>query len=176
MAAETDQDRHAEDGRATAAGAVAPERVRVWEDEFHVLHVRVDDEEYADVCAVFAFPVSGKADYVGFLSPDGKEVALVSRLGDLDEKSRRAVEAALARMYYVPKIIRIDSLKEIWGVTHWQVMTDRGYASFEVTSQDNIRKLPGGRYIILDVDGNRFEIEALRRLDKRSQALVHSET
>ena len=176
MAAETDRDRHADDELATASGAVPPERVRVREDEFHVLHVRVDDQEYADVRAVRAFPVSGKGDYIGFLNSDGKEVALVRRPAGLDEKSRRTVEAALARMYYVPRIIRIDSLKEIWGVTHWQVMTDRGYASFEVTNRDNIRKLSGGRYIILDADGNRFEIEALGRLDKRSRALVHSET
>ena len=155
---------------------VTPDRIRVWEDAFHVLYVSVDGEEHEDVRAVSAFPISGKADYVAFLNQKSNEVALVSDPQQLDQESRATLEAYLAKVYYVPKVQRVDMIRETWGVAHWQVLTDRGYAEFEVTNRDNIRRLPHGRYIITDADGNRFEIEDVTQLDSRSQALVSSET
>jgi hypothetical protein len=156
--------------------AVEPEQVRVWEDAFHILHVRVNDAEYHDVRAVRVFPISGRADYVSFLDEKGKEVALLARPHKLDKESQRALEKALGRMYYVAKILRVDHISDTMGVTHWQVLTDRGYAAFEVVDRQNLRKLPRGRFIIVDADGNRFEIEDINELDSRSQAWVFSET
>ena len=157
-------------------GLCQPERVRVWEDEFHVLHVSRDEEEHHNVRVRRVFPLSGKADYVSFVGSDGKEVVLLAHPHKLDEESRRCVEEALERMYYVARIQRVDEVTETMGVSHWKVRTDRGYASFEVADrQAHIRILPRGRFLITDVDGNRFEIEDVNRLDARSQALVATE-
>jgi len=164
------------DERMTMARVVPPERVRVREDEFHVVHLSLDGQDFENVRPVRAFPVSDKADYVSFLDAKGKEVALVAHPHKLDRTSRRAVRAALERMYYIPKIRQVDSIKETWGVSHWEVQTDRGYASFEVVAREQIRKLPRGRYLIQDADGNRYEIESAERLPPRSQALIRSET
>jgi hypothetical protein len=78
-------------------------------------------------------------------------------------------------MYYVAHITRVDSITEKMGVGHWKVMTDRGYAAFEVVDRRNIRRLPGDRVVIADADGNRFEIEDTTELDERSQRLIFSE-
>ena len=164
------------DAEQRSHGLVQPERVRVWEDEFHVLHVSLDDEQYDDVRAVRVFPVSGRADFVSFLNDRAKEILLLAHPHKLDKASRKALAQALERMYYVAKIVRVDHISETMGVTHWQVMTDRGYAAFEVVDRQNIRKLPRGRYIIVDADGNRFEIEDVDQLDPRSQSWVFSET
>jgi len=165
----------AEARKLERASAVTAERVKVWEDAFHVLHVSLDGEDFSKVRAVHAFPVTGKADYVSFLDEANKEVLLLAHPHRLDKESRRALEAALTRMYYVARITRIDAITEIMGVTSWQVQTDRGYATFEVVDREHIRKLSGGRYLIADADGNRFEIEEISRLDAHSQAVAHSE-
>jgi len=48
---------------------------------------------------------------------------------------------------------------------------------FEVVDRNrHIRRLPGDRVMIVDADGNRFEIPNVTELDERSQALVRSET
>ncbi len=160
---------------ADRAGIVRPERVRVWEDEFQQLHVSVDAREFSPVGAARAFPVSGRADYVSFVDDEDREVVLLTRPRRLDRDSRRALEAALERMYYVARITGVYRVYEKWGVSHWEVMTDRGYAAFEVVDQEHIRRLPGGRLLIADVDGNRFEVECIDELDERSQALIHNE-
>jgi len=155
---------------------VGPERVRVREDEFGGIVLSVDGKESPATKAVLAFPISGKSDCVSFLDDKGAEVALVGHPDGLDEGSREVVRRTLERMYYVPKIIRVDEIKETWGVSHWKVETDCGYAVFEVVAREHIRRLRGGRFLIQDADGNRFEIENVSKLDKRSRELVHSET
>jgi len=165
-----------EDVERNEAGAIPPDRVRVWEDEFHRLHVSVADTEFENLRPVQCFPVSSKTDYVSFLDEDGKELLLLAHPDGLDKDSLHALRHVLEKMYYLAKITRVDSISETMGVSHWQVMTDRGYAAFEVVGREHIRQLPGRRYLITDVDGNRFEIEDTARLDARSQALIYSET
>jgi len=166
-------DREAEDRRSWP---IEPDRVRVWEDAFRVLHVRVDGKVLADLRAVCAFPVSGKANYVIFVDEEGHEAALVSDPERLDPESREVLERALEKMYYVPKILRVDAISEAAGIALWRVQTDRGYASFEVVARETIRKLPHNRLLIRDADGNRYEIEDVSALDSKSQVLIHSET
>jgi len=154
-----------------------PESVRIWEDPFYRLQVSLDGEEFHNVRPRRAFPLSGKAPYVSFVNEDDKEVLLLARPQDLDKESRRALAAALERVYYVARILRVDAITESMGVSHWEVKTDRGYAKFEVVDRTrHIRKLSGDRVMIVDADGNRFEIENIAELDERSQAFVRSET
>jgi hypothetical protein len=169
-------DERTEEQRLELAGAVSAERVRVWEDDRHVFHVSVDGQVTDRVRPRRAFPISSRADYVSFLDETDKEACLLACPHRLDKESRKALEHALARTYYAPKILRVDSITEMMGVSTWQVLTDRGYASFEIVDrQHHIRSLPSGRYLLTDADGNRFEIEDLNALDQRSQNLVQSE-
>lgn len=157
--------------------AVGPECVRVWEDDLCVLHVSVNGEEFHDVRPRRVFPVSGKAPYVSFVAEKDAEVALLTTPRGLDKESRRVLDRALLHMYYTPKILEVHDVSETMGVSLWHVQTDQGYATFEISDRQRfIRLLSGGRYIITDVDGNRFEIEDIEKLDKKSQARVHHET
>lgn len=161
----------------SALPVVQPDDMRVWEDSFNVMHISVRGEEFGDVRPRRVFPLSGKADYVSFLGEKNREVALLAHPQGLDKQSRDCLFAALGKGYDVSRILRVDGLKEEMGVSQWNVLTDRGYAVFEVAERhSNIRILPAGRYAITDVDGNRFEIEDIAALDIRSQRLVASET
>ena len=159
-----------------AVGLVATDRVSVRLDEFHVLHVTVDGEEHHEVRAVRAFPLTDKAGYVSFLGDKDKEVALLADPQNLDEASRGALDHVLKLNYFVPKITRVFSIGETWGVSHWKVETDRGYASFEVIDRDKTRRLSTGSIIIIDADENRYVIEDPDALDPRSYNLIQSET
>jgi len=155
---------------------VPPEQARLRQDPHRVLRLTVGERTYENVRPVRCFPVSGKADYVSFLDARGREVALVPCPHRLDAESRRVLEEALDRMYYVPRITRIDSITESQGVARWRVQTDRGYAAFEVVDRDHVRRVGPRRFVIEDADGNRFEVPDVDRLDERSRALMESET
>jgi hypothetical protein len=86
-----------------------------------------------------------------------------------DGDTEALLREELARIYYTPKIRRIASMKERYGFSYWQVDTDDGELSFTV--QDtfrNLLRIGEDRVAIFDVDGNRFEIESLSSLDRKS--------
>jgi hypothetical protein len=155
---------------------VTPDRVKVWEDDFKSLCVTIDGKDFKDLRPHRVFPLSGKADYVSFLNGDGKETVMLSRPHALDAESREILEHALGRMYYLATITSVYKITEKMGVGQWEVQTDRGYAHFEVVDRQLIRRMPGGRLVITDADGNRFEIRDVEKLDERSRKLIESET
>ena len=159
-----------------AAKLVTADRVRVSRDAFHVMHLRLDDDDHSDVRAVRAFPLSDKAPYVSFINDKDKEIALLANPDELDDKSRKLIEDALELNYFVPQITRVFNVSETWGVSHWEVDTDRGRASFEVIDREKIRHLANGGIIIVDADENRFMVGDMSRLDPRSQNFIMSET
>ena len=154
---------------------VTPERVKVTEDSFRKLCITIDGREFKDLRVRKVFPLSGRAGYVSFQNKDGKETVMLAHPHKLERESREILEQALERMYYVATIIRVDSVTERMGVSQWQAQTDRGYAVFEVVDRQTIRRLPGGRVVLSDADGSRFEIKDVSELDERSQNLIRSE-
>ncbi|MBN2450644.1 MAG: DUF1854 domain-containing protein [Lentisphaeria bacterium] len=157
--------------------AVDGSRVKIWEDAFHVLHLSCAGQEYEDVHPRQVFPVSSRSSFVSFFTEKSEEVVLLEDPEQLDGDSRGVLDRALHRLYYAAVITRVYSITETMGVSMWTVMTDRGYATFEVVDRErHIRLLPNGRFLITDADGNRFEIVNVAALDERSQRLVETET
>lgn len=155
---------------------VAPDRVRVWRDEFRHLHVQVDaDTEYVDVKPVPVFPVSEAADYVSFLDSKDKEVLLLRDPGQLDRESQEVLREELGRTYFVPRIVRIYEIEDTHGAARWEVETDRGYRMFDIRDREDVRVIRRSRVLLQDADGNRFEIEDIQALDERSRHLLETE-
>jgi hypothetical protein len=156
---------------------LTPERVRLRRDQFRRLCLLVDgQQEFTDVRAAAAFPMSSRANFVGFLGERGREVALIRDPERLDRESRALLEEEIARVYFTPRITHIYRIDETFGASRWEVETDRGFTIFEVADREQIRTLADGRILIQDVDGTRFEIPDPGALDLASQAMLDSET
>ncbi len=130
-----------------------------------------------DECCILAarirkvFPLSHPDGFVSIQDGAGKEAGVLRTLGGLDEGSRSIVENELERRYFTPTILTIDSLKQDGGMWLFKVQTQRGPSSFYVRSwRDSSHEISQGRFQIVSVDGQRFEIRDLNALDERSQA------
>lgn len=131
------------------------------------------DRSYLKVVVARAFPISEPGKYIGFLDGNGKDIGIVEDIQKLDKASRRIVEEELEKRYFMPRIVRIMRLDHEFDVTYFEVQTDRGKRDFTVRGHsENCVEVAPFRYIIEDVDGNRFEIVDIRRLDRRSQDLL----
>ncbi len=106
------------------------------------------------------FPMSGLTRYITLLDAD----------------SRKAVEDCLNEYYLIPKITEVISITEKFGVLTWNCMTDHGARSFRIRNRhSDIKRLYDGRVLVRDSNDNRYEIENVFALSKRSQALLSSE-
>lgn len=112
-------------------------------------------------------------EYISVLDRDKKEIGFIRSLDDFDEPARGMLLHELEAKYYTPKIKKIYSVKERYGFSYWKTECEFGEKSF--TLQDTFRSiirshLADGteRVFILDVDGNRYEIENVEALDRQS--------
>ena len=157
-----------------------PKKVRIYKDEFNRLKLKIEGGgEYSEVRATMGFPLTNSDHFISLIEvKDGKndkEIGIIEDVRKLDSKSRKVLKEELKRAYFMPKITKINRMKETHGIMKFDVETDRGPREFETRYKEDIRKLLGGRVIIKDADGNRYEIKDYMKLDKRSVNLIDSE-
>ena len=134
-----------------------------------------EERSYHTVKPVWAAPLSHPNRYLALLDGKGNEIAMLPEVGVLSPESREAVLEELRRRYLTATVTAIQDARVEYGATYWSVETDRGHRDFVAQSlQENAVWLSPTHLLLLDVDGNRFEIPDTTALDATSQAFVRS--
>jgi hypothetical protein len=124
---------------------------------------------------VWAAPFTHPNRYLGFLDAKDKEIAFISDPNELDTDSLEAVNEELRRRYLTTEVRSITHAKVEFGATYWNVETDRGHRDFVTQSlQENAQWLAENHLVLNDVDGNRFEIPDVTKLDARSRTYIEA--
>ncbi len=151
------------------------QEIRVFRAPTNTVRMTVGEERsYIRVRPVQASPLAHTDRYVSLLDIKNEEVAFIRDLNDLDEGSRKVIEEELTHRYLRATIERIDSIQMEYGVTYWDVMTDRGRREFVIRGHENTHWASDTRVLLTDVDGNRFEIVDYTRLDPHSVQLIET--
>lgn len=152
----------------------------------------VHGRHYDELLVHLTFPLTDPAEWISLVAvedpdADGRrsdggqsdrvELGVLETLGALDEASRAAVRGALRLRYFLPRVVRIVSVRDEdpgqSGAVVWQLQTDRGPVRLRMVSLfDGIQQLEGGRLILSDRDGNRCDIPNLADLDAGSRRLL----
>jgi hypothetical protein len=115
------------------------------------------------------FPFETPDEYISVLSKEGREYAMIRNLSEMPAEAQEIIRAELDRKYLCPTVTRIKSLKEKLGYSFWEVETDKGDMSFSMhDTYRNIARVGDGMLIISDVDGNRYRIDDVAALDRKS--------
>lgn len=152
------------------------DKVEVYEN--HLVKVTLSSGEVMEALEPRRlFPISNPDEYVTLLNESGVECAVVRRLSDMTDESREVIECSLADYYLVPKIQRIISKTDKYGVLRWRVETDRGIITFDIRNRNHdIRLMKSGLVRVRDANDNRYVIEDYTKLDKRSYAFLIADT
>ncbi len=149
-------------------------RLRINEQKQLELHLS-GGEVHAGIRVVPAFPISRPNRFVYLFDSEGKEIGLLADHRKLDRESRELLLEQADQAYFMPRIVRIERVEEKQGlgIARWDVETDRGWSSFEMVSRsESVWFVGRNRLVIRDADGNRYLIEDLNALDKRSRRLA----
>ena len=134
-----------------------------------VVHLAGRDEPIVGAQVARCFPWSLPESYISLRDPAGGEFAMLKSTDELPASSRDVVEAELRDKVFNPKILRVISCREEFGVTSIAVETDRGSVTFQIRSHDDVRLLSPVRALFRDVDGNTYELPDVTALDAASQ-------
>lgn len=128
-----------------------------------------DGQTYENLKLHRAMPFKLPDDYISVQDMESKELFLIRSLYEFREDQVKILASVLKKRYFCPKIISIPSLKEKLGHLYFEVETDAGHKSFALRdAYRNIRRLDNGtRILIFDVDGNRYEIPDVARMDPK---------
>ncbi|MBR2906614.1 MAG: DUF1854 domain-containing protein [Clostridia bacterium] len=120
------------------------------------------------------FPLTNGSSYISLLDEREREIAMVRDMRALDADSAAALDACFSEYYMIPKILRVISCEDKFGVLRWTVETDRGEVVFQIRSRhSDIKHFQGSnRVIIRDSNDNRYEIPDCTAMDKRSTHLL----
>ena len=128
------------------------------------------ERHYPRVAVHRCFPFSDPSRYISIREPDndGREIGLILDLKDLSEETQSILEEQMALRYFTPHILQIRDIKEEYGYSYWEVVTDKGACRFTVRmGAGSVYPIGPNRYLVNDLDGNRYEIPDLYRLTPR---------
>ena len=152
---------------------LAPDEI-VLSREGDALLCTTGGETYRDVQLMCAFPMSHPGQYIVLKDSEKKELGIIRDLKELDSAQEEIVLEEMRKTYFVPVITRILSVQEEFGMSAWEVETDRGGCTIKVRrrGKDSVIERDDGGLIITDVDSNRFEIKDVNTLDVKSRSLL----
>lgn len=148
--------------------------IRARTDEHGRLELTLPDGRVCtNLRVVPAFPISRPNRFLYFVDEEGNEIGLLVDPKGLDRESLDLLLAQADQAYFMPHITRIISVDEKMGIARWEVETDRGWSTFEVISRgESVWYVGRNRVLIRDADGNRYLIEDLATLDRRSRGFA----
>lgn len=137
------------------------------------LRLTTEDRSFVSVKPVWASPLTYPDRYLSLLNGKGEEITMVADPASLPADSLKAVREELSRRYLTATITTISDARGEFGSTYWHVETDRGSRDFVTQNlQENAQWLSPTHLMLIDVDGNRFEIVDSSKLDERSKRLI----
>jgi len=131
-----------------------------------------DGVQHDSVVPVRAFPISAPDDGLSLVSGDGHELVWIDRLDALPADQRALISEELALREFTPTILRITDVSTFATPSTWVVDTDRGPTSFVLKTEDDIRRLGGGRLLIASGQGMQFGVPQVADLDRHSRKLL----
>lgn len=118
------------------------------------------------------FPYDSPFENISVQDDRKKEIGLIQNINVFGDEEIDAIKKELDRKYFVRKIVKVLDLKDRHGITTWKVKcADNEENIVEFTLRDtyaSMYKVPDGKIIISDADGNRFSIPDAKKLDRSS--------
>lgn len=122
---------------------------------------------------IAAFPLSNPRGMVSLRDADGRELGILENVRELDPDSRQIVREELERSYFMPRIKDVLKIQESLNVVEWEVLTNKGPRVFQIRNiRKNVRRIGPRRFVVKDVDGNRYEIRDWMTIPPRGQKIL----
>jgi hypothetical protein len=130
-------------------------------------------ELFSAVRIVRAAPLSWPNRYISILDSLGEEICMLHDLSGLNGETARVIDEELRSRYLTSTIKKVVSIRREMGTLYCKVDTDRGRRDLLLQQTDESVRWFGERRVVLtDIDGNRFELPDIHKLDRRSARLL----
>ena len=118
-----------------------------------------DEKTILRVKAKRSFPFSYLTKYISIRDGNDEEIGIIADLAQLSKQYRHWIEEELDIRYFTPRVTSIKLIRHRFGGVEWHVDTDCGFKRLITKGvHDTMTEVEPGRYVLTDVDGNRYEV------------------
>lgn len=130
----------------------------------------VDGVPYDELVVYRTFPFLYTTQYISVRNAKGEELGVVTDIAELDDESRKEALQELQYRYFLPRVSRVESVKQKADMWIWELATSLGSTRMAMRNLHEHLQFPGGNRVILtDLNGRRVEIADWRALDAHSR-------
>ena len=148
---------------------VSPDVCSFYETPGGFLGMRLNGEDYPRVVLTRALPLSLPESYLCITDVDRRELGIIERAADFPEDQQALIRKELSQRYFCPDVTAIPALKEKMGHFYFDVKVGDYPMSFTIRDLAKNIRCTDDQIILTDVDGNRFLISDIGRIDKKSR-------
>ncbi|NMP36870.1 MAG: DUF1854 domain-containing protein [Clostridiales bacterium] len=135
--------------------------------------LRLNGKDYPRVKLTRAYPYTEPFAYIGIEETDDKEIGMLKNAEELPAEQFSLVRKELESRYFCPVITEVLSFKEKMGHFYFEVKIGEHKTNFAVRDiSRNVRTLPDGTTLIFDMDGNRYSIPDLEKIDSKNRRKI----
>jgi len=158
----------------TQIGLMDTDKAEFYVAEGGFAGLRYEGIDYPHIVLRRSLPIKEPMKYISVADHENKEIGIIRAVEDLKEDQRNIVTNELDNRYYAPNVLEILSVKDKLGYIYIEMRVQNKNSKAYTKNcavkdvNRNIRMLSDISLIIFDVDGNRYIVEDLMKLDKYS--------
>lgn len=148
---------------------VKPDRCSFFGFGEYFLGMTLDGRKYDRVVLTRAMPLNSPDRYICITDVERNELGVIEAVSDFPEEQRRLIEKELSQRYFCPNVTEITSIKEKMGHFYFDVMIGDYKRSFTIKDLAKNIRCSGNSVTLTDVDGNRFMIDDIKQINRKSR-------
>lgn len=152
---------------------ITAKEAKFYKNKGGFLGLALGEAKYDRVTLLRAFPFSYVDSFVSVRDKEEKEIGIIRDINDFPEETIQLFKEEMDRRYFLPMIEKIHAITEEFGYSYWHVATNVGEKNF-ICRRDSSSfvSMKGKMILVVDVDGNRYEISDYTKLDGKSYRLI----
>lgn len=133
------------------------------------LQAEIDGENVGRVKIVCTQPLTRQFDYISVISMEDKEYGIIKSIDDFKDEQREFILNDIKARYFCPLITEIIDIKDKMGSFYFDVTISGHKKNFMVRDLTKNIRQQGSSVMITDMDGNRYKIEDINAINKKSR-------
>ncbi|MHB1485518.1 MAG: DUF1854 domain-containing protein [Saccharofermentanales bacterium] len=153
---------------------ITPETAAFTRTSGGFLSLKFEEKDYPRIIIYRSFPFTDPDCFLSVrdTTTQANEIGMIDSLNDWPADIKEMITEQLKIRYFSPIVTEIIDVKEEYGYAYWNILSDRGPLKFTASIWSPIARISEIRFLITDIDGNRYEIPDFSKLSHKEQKMI----
>lgn len=148
---------------------VKPENCSFFGNGEYFIGMKLNGTEHKRVILTRAMPLKEPEKYICITDVNRNELGVIESVSDFPAEQQELIRKELSQRYFCPTVTEITAIKEKMGHFYFDVFIGDYERSFTIKDLSKNIRCAGNSVTLTDVDGNRFVIDDIGKINRKSR-------